>query len=145
MKYSETDQREGKFIDGLGQVKEMLREADPEFRETLLRNLAARDPRLAQELRGNYLNFEEILLLEDGDLRKVLGTVDIAILALACRALNPLSLERIMRNLTQQRIADVKYSLEYGNKQPLSQVKRARQEICQLAQNLEKAGQISFR
>jgi hypothetical protein len=38
-------------IDGRGQVLDMLRAADPEFREILLRGIEKRDPRLAKELR----------------------------------------------------------------------------------------------
>ncbi|MGZ3699588.1 MAG: hypothetical protein ACXWP5_15695 [Bdellovibrionota bacterium] len=38
-------------IDGFNQVLEMLKIADPEFRESLLRRLAARDKDLARNLR----------------------------------------------------------------------------------------------
>ena len=38
-------------VDGRGQVLAMLRAADPEFREVLLRGIEKRDPRLARELR----------------------------------------------------------------------------------------------
>ncbi|OFZ54703.1 MAG: hypothetical protein A2428_10935 [Bdellovibrionales bacterium RIFOXYC1_FULL_54_43] len=38
-------------IDGFKQVLEMLRIADPSFRESLLRRLAARDAELARTLR----------------------------------------------------------------------------------------------
>lgn len=38
-------------IDGFAQVLEMLRIADPAFRESLLKRLAARDRQLAAELR----------------------------------------------------------------------------------------------
>lgn len=38
-------------IDGMGQVFDMLKAADPAFRESLLKRLAARDPRLADRLR----------------------------------------------------------------------------------------------
>lgn len=38
-------------IDGFNQVIEMLRVADPSFRESLLKRLAQRDPQLARELR----------------------------------------------------------------------------------------------
>jgi hypothetical protein len=38
-------------VDGRGQVLDMLRAADPEFREILLRGIEKRDARLAQELR----------------------------------------------------------------------------------------------
>lgn len=38
-------------VDGRGQVLDMLRVADPEFREIILRGIEKRDPRLARELR----------------------------------------------------------------------------------------------
>lgn len=40
-------------FDGFQQVLEMLRVADPAFRESLLRRLAARDARLARDLRAD--------------------------------------------------------------------------------------------
>jgi hypothetical protein len=40
-------------VDGFGQILEMLRVADPQFRESLLKRLAARDRQLAQDLRSN--------------------------------------------------------------------------------------------
>lgn len=38
-------------VDGRGQVLDMLRVADPEFREMILRGIEKRDARLARELR----------------------------------------------------------------------------------------------
>ncbi len=38
-------------VDGRGQVLDMLRAADPEFREVLLRGIEKRDAQLARELR----------------------------------------------------------------------------------------------
>ena len=43
-------------VDGFNQVLEMLRIADPAFRESLLRRLAARDRQLAANLRSELLN-----------------------------------------------------------------------------------------
>ena len=43
-------------IDGFKQVIEMLRIADPAFRESLLRRLAARDQNLANNLRRDLNN-----------------------------------------------------------------------------------------
>lgn len=43
-------------IDGFAQVLEMLRIADPQFRESLLKRLAARDVELARSLRQDLRN-----------------------------------------------------------------------------------------
>lgn len=44
-------QESGLKINGLQQVVEMLQHADPAFRQSLLRRLEQRDPRLVQQLR----------------------------------------------------------------------------------------------
>ena len=46
-----TDQGEAIRIDGRSQVLDLLRAADPEFRESLLRRLSKRDPKLGAYLR----------------------------------------------------------------------------------------------
>jgi hypothetical protein len=43
-------------VDGMGQVLEMLKVADRSFRESLLRRIYARDPRLAAELLRRLAN-----------------------------------------------------------------------------------------
>lgn len=45
-------------IDGFQQVLDMLRIADPAFRESLLRRLAQRDQQLANTLRKDLSNFD---------------------------------------------------------------------------------------
>lgn len=44
-------------VDGFQQVLEMLKIADPVFRESLLKRLAHRDRQLAQELRKSLASF----------------------------------------------------------------------------------------
>lgn len=39
-------------VDGRGQILDMLRAADPAFRELILKRLEKRDPRLARALRA---------------------------------------------------------------------------------------------
>jgi hypothetical protein len=48
-----TDDDQGIRINGFAQVVAMLEVADPQFRESLLRRLAKRDPRLAKNLRSD--------------------------------------------------------------------------------------------
>lgn len=48
---TENDDQQGIRINGFAQVVAMLEAADPQFRESLLRRLAQRDPRLVRSLR----------------------------------------------------------------------------------------------
>ncbi len=41
----------GRSVDGFAQVLEMLEMADPAFRESILKRLAAKDPQLAAQLK----------------------------------------------------------------------------------------------
>ena len=47
------DSEKGVRIDGYAQVLELLKVADPAFRESLLKRLAQSDPALVQNLRKN--------------------------------------------------------------------------------------------
>ncbi len=47
------EEPKGVKIDGFQQVLEMLKIADTEFRESILKRLAKRDPNLASTLRAN--------------------------------------------------------------------------------------------
>ena len=51
MRPAQGPQEEGIKIDGLQQVIELLKFADPAFRESLLKRLTNRDPQLAKSLR----------------------------------------------------------------------------------------------
>jgi len=51
MRPNQGPQEEGIKIDGLQQVIELLKYADPAFRESLLKRLTNRDPQLAKSLR----------------------------------------------------------------------------------------------
>ncbi len=51
------DQRDSQLIpmNGFQQILDMLKIADPKFRESLLRRLALKDPKLVQSLRRDLL------------------------------------------------------------------------------------------
>ncbi len=55
---AEASTENGVRMDGYGQVLAMLQIADPEFRESLLRRLGARDPGLAAQLRANLRDLD---------------------------------------------------------------------------------------
>ena len=50
-------QEEGVRIDGFQQVLQMLKSADREFRESLLKRLNMRDPKLVQALRADLRKY----------------------------------------------------------------------------------------
>jgi hypothetical protein len=50
---NQNSDEQGIRINGFAQVVAMLEVADPQFRESLLRRLAQRDPRLARNLRDD--------------------------------------------------------------------------------------------
>lgn len=52
--FSTAPQEEGIRINGLEQVVELLKFADPAFRESLIKRLNQRDPQLAARLRRHY-------------------------------------------------------------------------------------------
>ena len=55
---AEGEQEEGGIrVDGFQQIVDMLKVADPEFRQSLMKRLAAADPKLAKSLKENLSDF----------------------------------------------------------------------------------------
>lgn len=73
----------GVYLNGKKQVIELLKRMEGADKQTLLKNLKARNPVLAKELAELCVNFDSIWELDDNSLRSVLAHVQPTILGLA--------------------------------------------------------------
>ncbi len=85
------------FINGKQQMIEMLRYMEASEKTKLLKNLKGRNPTLAKELSEQCFSFDNIWVLNDEDLSRVLSGVKSVILGLA---LNQSSIKNQKRSLS---------------------------------------------
>lgn len=87
-------------LGGVDAVAEMMNHMDAPDRERLLKELAARDPALTQEIEERMFTFEDLARIDDGSLQKLLHTAPKDTLSIALRSASPELIETIYRNLS---------------------------------------------
>ena len=136
--------QQGLFINGKAQVIEMLKYMRPEERETLLRNIRARNAQLAMELTENCLTFSDLDRLSDEDLYTIFSYVKPAIWGLALKT-TPRNFQRRVLGLAPRDYAEQAYQILTTNlKNEDRDTKRAQQKIVSILANLMKRRQVTI-
>lgn len=124
-------------------MAEILNRVDPSVEKEVLRKLEEEDPELAEKIKSLMFVFDDLLLLEDRDMQKVIRSVkDMRDLALALKGATDELKEKFFRNMTQRMALMVKEEMEIMGRVPLREVEAAQQRIVQVAKELEEAGEI---
>ena len=141
---AEGSQQQGLFINGKAQVIEMLKYMQPEERETLLRNIKARNPQLAMELTENCLTFNDLNRLGDEELTLIFSYVKPAVWGLALKN-TPRDFQRRILTLAPREYAEAAYQiLTTSLKNEERDTQRAQQKIVSILGNLMKRRQVTI-
>jgi flagellar motor switch protein FliG len=127
-----TQEKKGIFINGKGQIIEMLQRVSSKEKARILRNLHLKNPYLAEELSKKSLSFQEIKNLHDDVIKKALNQIDPAILGVAIKNSDE-SLQRKFLKLSPTRAYTEKAYYYLSN--PLSNetriIERARNKVLE--------------
>jgi flagellar motor switch protein FliG len=115
---------------GIAGALEILEGLDPATRERILGEIQSQQPEIYEQLRTGLLNMENLLKLEDSQLRVLLQAVPREKWARALRACSPELKERLMSNLPTRARADMNELIQAVGPQPLSEVRRIQSEIA---------------
>jgi flagellar motor switch protein FliG len=86
--------------------------------------------------------FEDIILLDDASIQKVLRDVDTKELALALKGVGEEVQGRIFKNMSERASAMLKEDMEFMGPVRLRNVEEAQQRIVGIIRRLEEAGEI---
>ena len=126
-------------------VAEVINLLGQEAEGRLLETLGEGSPEIAAKIREMMFVFEDLVIVSDADMRKVLMSVDSQILAMALKTASKQLKEKIFANLSRRAKEMVKEELELLGPKPLSQVKAAQQQIVDAVRELESSGEINLR
>jgi len=80
---NDTNEKTGVYINGKGQIVELLQHMEQSEKAKLLRNLKNRNPVLAKELSEQCISYNNIWDLDDENLSKILSSMKPVVLGLA--------------------------------------------------------------
>ncbi|MGE4158629.1 MAG: flagellar motor switch protein FliG [Planctomycetota bacterium] len=134
--------REFEETGGVETVAEILNVADRATEKGLLEALEEEDPDLVEQIRRLMFVFEDLLLVNDKGVQKVLKEVDGEELSKAMKTASEELKDKIFRNMSERAAAMVKEDMEYMGPVRVSEVEQAQQRIVDIVRRLEDQGEI---
>lgn len=110
-----------------------------------LDKIRERDAKLAAAIEKQSLVFDDIVLLDDRGIQKVLGRVDGKRLALALKAADAAVANKILGNLSKRARETILEEKELLGPQPLSAVEEAQRDVLNVVRELAQQGEIKLR
>jgi flagellar motor switch protein FliG len=127
---------------GIDAIVEILNNVDRATEKTIIEALEDDDPELAEEIKKRMFVFEDIVLLEDRAIQRVLREVDNQDLARALKQVDPDVQEKIFKNMSKRAATLLKEDMEYMGPIRLKDVEEAQQKIVNIIRKLEVQGEI---
>jgi flagellar motor switch protein FliG len=127
---------------GVENIVEILNLVDRTTERYIIENLEAEDSELAEEIKKRMFVFEDIVLLDDRAIQKVLREVDNGELAKALRGVEAEVQDKIFRNMSKRAAATLKEEMEYMGPTRIKDVEETQQKIVGVIRRLEENGDI---
>lgn len=129
-------------IGGVDAVVEILNAVDRGTEKHIMETLEIEDPELADEIRKKMFVFEDILLLDDRAIQRVLRDVDNNDLAVALKGSTEQVQTAIFNNLSKRLAAMIKEDMEFMGPVRMKDVEEAQQKIVNIIRKLEDSAEI---
>ncbi len=127
---------------GIDNIVQVLNLVDRGTERSIVETLEEDDPELAEEIKKRMFVFEDIVLLDDRSIQKLLREVDGTELAKALKAVDTDVQDKIMRNLSKRAASLLKEEMEYMGPVRMKEVEECQQHIVSTIRKLEEQGEI---
>ena len=129
-------------IGGVDAVVDILNTVDRGTEKHIMETLEIEEPELADEIRKKMFVFEDILLLDDRAIQRVLRDVDNNDLEIALKGANEQVQTAIFNNLSKRLATMIKEDMDFMGPVRMKDVEEAQQKIVNIIRKLEDAGEI---
>ena len=127
---------------GVDATVAILNAVDRGTEKRIMEALEIEEPELAEEIRKKMFVFEDILLLDDRSIQRVLRDVDNADLGVALKGANEDVQNAIFKNLSSRLASMIKEDMEFMGPVRMKDVEEAQQKIVGVIRKLEDASEI---
>jgi flagellar motor switch protein FliG len=130
-----------KKIDGLKQAIEMLQGLDLAAQQSLIAEIARKDPEMAIKLKQNLVTFDDLQYLTVSMMKRLLQDIDIDVLGLALRGANKETVDHLLNMFSTNMKRDIEDILK-GKPRSLNDVMEAQKKIMDVVHKLREKGEI---
>jgi flagellar motor switch protein FliG len=127
---------------GVEAIVEILNLVDRSSEKSIIESLEEDDPDLAEEIKKRMFVFEDIVMLDDRAIQKVMRDVDQQELAKALKSVDTEVQDKIFRNMSKRAASMLKEDMEFMGPVRLKDVEESQQKIVSIIRRLEDSGDI---
>ncbi|MBX5436047.1 MAG: flagellar motor switch protein FliG [Alicyclobacillaceae bacterium] len=127
---------------GVDALVKILNGVDRGTEKSIIERLEQQDPELAEEIKKRMFLFEDIVMLDNRSIQRVIREVDPKDLQLALKAASQEVQDLIFRNMSKRMAETFKEDMEYMGPVRLRDVEDAQQRIVAVIRRLEEVGEI---
>ncbi|MDD3731964.1 MAG: flagellar motor switch protein FliG [candidate division Zixibacteria bacterium] len=127
---------------GAKAIAEILNLVESTAEKNILQSLEAEDADLAAEVKNMMFVFDDIILLDDRSIQRLLKEVETKDLSLALKATTDEVKKKIYKNVSERVAVLIKEEMEFMGPTRLSDVEAAQGRVVEVIRRLEEEGQI---
>lgn len=127
---------------GVKAVVEIINRVDRSTEKTIMEALEVQDPELAEEIKKLMFVFEDIIMIDDRSVQRVLREVESQDLSLALKGSSSEVAQKIFTNMSNRASEMLKEEIEFMGPVRLRDVEEAQQKIVNVIRRLEETGEI---
>lgn len=131
----------GKKVDGFKQAIEMLQGLGLDEQQTLLADIARKDPEMAIRLKSSLVTFDDLQYLTVSMMKRLLQDIELDDLGLALRGANKDVTDHLLGMFSTNMKRDIEDILK-GKPRALSEVMEAQKKIMTVVHRLREKGEI---
>jgi flagellar motor switch protein FliG len=129
-------------VGGVKSLAELLNMADRSTEKNVMGHLERENPELATEIKNLMFVFDDIIMLDDRSMQRVLKEVDSKVLALALKNASQEARDKFLRNMSKRAAEMIVEEIQYMGPVKLRDVEEAQQKIVDSVRRLEDSGEI---
>ena len=127
---------------GIKSVVEIINRVDRATEKTIMEALEVQDPKLAEDIKKLMFVFEDVVLIDDRSVQRVLREVETQDLAMALKGASSELSAKIFGNMSSRASDMLKEDIEFMGPVRLRDVEDAQQRIVNVIRRLEEIGEI---
>ena len=129
-------------VGGVNTVAEILNLCDRNTEKSIMEGVESEDPDLVEEIRRLMFVFEDIRMLDDKSIQRLMKDIDNGEVSLALKMASEELKEKFLSNVSTRGAEVIREDMEFMGPVRVSDVEAAQQRIVDIVRRLEDAGDI---
>jgi flagellar motor switch protein FliG len=129
-------------IGGISQMADILNQTEGSAAQLILDEIEKSDPELVAKIRQQMFVFDDLTLIDDRGLQKVLRSVETKELAVSLKAASEEVKQKIFRNMSERAADMLREEIEDMGPVRIKEVEDAQQKITRIIQDMKEKGEV---